>query len=286
MCSRSPWLILALGALLVAGCGPAPDSQEATDERMAAEHEGDTPVPSPAAGVEPAASVEASEVVYADLGGQEVTGYLARPEGGEGELPAVIVIHEWWGLNDNIRSMARQLAGEGYLALAVDLYGGEVASEREGARALMAAVRENPAAAEENLRQAHAYLTQEHGAPRVGSIGWCFGGGWSLSTGLMLGGEVQATVIYYGRVRTDRQELAALQAPVLGIFGSLDGGIPVELVREFESAAKELGKDVRVHVYEGADHAFANPSGTRYHEEHAKDAWEKTLAFFEETLKV
>lgn len=278
------WGALALGAVLLAGCAPT-DSQKAHDERMAAEHKDDAPEPSPAVVAEPAAPVVASEVVYATVDGREVTGYLARPENAEGDLPGILVIHEWWGLNDNIRAMTRQLAGEGYLALAVDLYGGESAGDPEGARALMGQVRDNPEPARENLRQAHAYLRDELGATRIGTIGWCFGGGWSLNAALLLPGEIDATVIYYGHLVTDRDELAAITAPVLGIFGAEDGGIPVERVREFESVLHDLGKDARIHVYEGADHAFANPSGTRYQAEAAADAWAKTLAFFTETLK-
>lgn len=277
--------VLALGAaLLLVGCAPT-DSRQTPDERMAAEHQDDAPVPSPAVAAEPATPVTASEVVYATVDGREVTGYLARPETAEGDLPGILLIHEWWGLNDNIRAVARQLAGEGYLALAVDLYGGESASDPEGARALMGRVRESPEPARENLRQAHAYMKGELGATRIGTIGWCFGGGWSLNAALLLPGEIDATVIYYGHVTTDRDELATITAPILGLFGSEDGAIPVDSVREFESALHELGKDARIHVYPGADHAFANPSGTRYNAEAATDAWAKTLAFFVETLK-
>jgi carboxymethylenebutenolidase len=101
----------------------------------------------------------------------------------------------------------------------------------------------------------------------------------------MLPGEIDATVIFYGHLETGRDALAAIAAPVLGIFGAEDGGIPVATVREFESTLRDLGKDVRIHVYEGADHAFANPSGGNYHAEAAADAWAKTLAFFAETLR-
>ena len=100
----------------------------------------------------------------------------------------------------------------------------------------------------------------------------------------MLPGEIDGAVIYYGRLITDRERLAALEAPVLGIFGAEDGGIPIESVREFEAALNDLGKDASVLVYDGADHAFANPSGTRYDAEAAEDAWAETLAFFEKHL--
>ena len=251
--------------------------------RMAREHADDSPVASPAAQIDPAGRVVSSEVTYAQLGDVRVNGYLARPVG-DGPSPGVIVIHEWWGLNDNIQWMADRLAGEGYLALAVDLYEGEVASDREGAMALMRNAGSHGSRLEDNLRQALDYL-QKLGATRVGTIGWCFGGGWSLRAGMTLGDGLDAVVIYYGRVTDDKEQLGALDAPVLGLFGEDDGGIPVASVRAFESALDELGKPATIHVYPGADHAFANPSGTRYDEEAADDAWARTLAFFDQHLK-
>ena len=272
------FLALLIAAVLTFACG----SDDDYADRMAEEHKDDTPVASPAAQPEPATAVETERVSYATVGEEEVTGFLARPTAAEG-APGVIVIQEWWGLNENIESMTRQLAGEGYLALAVDLYGGQVASDRDGARALMQAAMGDPEALKDNLRQAHAYLTAQ-GAPKVGSIGWCFGGGWSLQTAIELPGELDAAVIYYGRVVTERDQLATLTTPVLGHFGSEDQGIPLDGVREFEKLLGELGKDASVHVYEGADHAFANPSGTRYQAEAAELAWKRTLTFFEQHL--
>jgi carboxymethylenebutenolidase len=149
----------------------------------------------------------------------------------------------------------------------------------------MSASMEREAELEDNLRQAYAFLTEEAGAPRVGVIGWCFGGGWSLRTALMLPGEIDAAVIYYGRLITDREQLKALDAPLLGIFGAEDGGIPIDGVKEFETALNELGKDSQILIYDGAEHAFANPSGTRYDAEAAEDAWAETLAFLEEHLE-
>jgi carboxymethylenebutenolidase len=250
---------------------------------MAHQHEGDAPVATEAAAAAPAAEVETQTVTYATVNGQPVEGYLARPLGAEGPLPGVIVIHEWWGLNDNIRSMAEQLAGEGYRALAVDLYGRASASTPDEAQKLMRASLDKSAELTENLKQAYAYLSD--GGQKVGTIGWCFGGGWSLATALALPEDVDATVIYYGRLVTEKSELEKLRMPILGVFGSEDEGIPVESVKAFESALKELGKNASVHIYEGADHAFANPSGQNYQAEPAKDAWQKTLAFFAENLK-
>ena len=222
-------------------------------------------------------------ITYATVDGEPVAGYLARPEGAEGPLPGIVVIHEWWGLNDNIRSMADQLAGEGYQALAVDLYDGQVVSDPDMAAQLMGASMEKSEELTENLKQAFAYL--EGDGEKVGTIGWCFGGAWSLGTALALPEDVDATVIFYGRLVTEESALQRLQMPILGFFGAEDQGITLESVRAFEAALEKLGKDVSIHVYEGADHAFANPSGTAYQKEPTKDSWAKTLAFFERHLK-
>jgi len=253
-------------------------------ERMEVEHATDSPVASPPAQVEPDGEVISRDVTYAGIEGIDVMGYLAKPATGEATA-GILVIHEWWGLNDNIRSMARQLAGEGFVALAVDLYEGEVAETREDASRLARGSRDNPGRGQQNLQQAWQFLKEEQGLDKIGVIGWCFGGGWSLQTALMLGEGIDAAVIYYGRVITDRDTLESLASPVLGIFGAEDGGIPVATVREFQTTLDLLGKAASIHIYEGADHAFANPSGTRYNEDAAKDAWSKTLTFFGQTLQ-
>jgi len=295
------WLLPSLVLVGLPGCSPPPPSsppQPTGDDdagyvdRMAEEHAGDHPVASGA--VEPvpgAADALGETVTYANVAGRPVAGFLARPGGDAAESagapapPGIIVIHEWWGLNDNIRAIARQLADAGYAALAVDLFNGEVAADATRARELTSGVSGRAAEIDDNLRQAYRYLSEDQGAPRVGVIGWCFGGAWSLRTALLLPDEVDATVIYYGKLVTDRDELAPLQMPILGIFGAEDQSIPVATVREFESALHALGKDATIRVYEGANHAFANPSGTRYNAEAARDAWDKTTAFFEENLK-
>ncbi len=277
-------------AILV-GC--APETGERTADaagedyvaRMAIEHAGDEPVPSEAAAVDPASRVATENVTYATIDGQPIAGYLARPPGGSGSPPGIVVIHEWWGLNDNIRAMAERLAGEGYAALAVDLYEGEAAETPERARELVGATLERASALQDNLRQAIGYLRDDIGVSGVGTIGWCFGGGWSLNAALDNPERVDATVIYYGRLVTDPERLSALQTPILGVFGGEDRGIPVETVREFESALARLDKPAEVHIYEGAHHAFANPSGTRYDAEAAEDAWQKTISFFQDRLR-
>lgn len=279
---RSLRFTLALIALLSisTGCRAGDDSHVRAMEQ---EHATDHPAPSPAATTEPAGEVESVEVVYATLGADsetEVRGYLSKPRTVPAGAPAVLLIHEWWGLNDNIRAVADRFAGEGYIALAIDLYEGHLAETREDAAALMRGTLDNGERLTENLRQAHRYLVERVGASKVGSIGWCFGGGWSLNAAIALGNDLDATVIYYGRLTDDPKRLATIEAPILGLFGALDQGIPIDSVRAFESALEALGKSADIHVYEDADHAFANPSGTRYDEVAATDAWEKTLAFF------
>lgn len=293
---RRTAVLLALS--LLAACGPreaaeTPNAEADVDtadrahlDAMSREHAGETPT-SNAAWMEPAQEVTAEEVVYGTVGGREATGYLARPASAAPDeaLPAVVLVHEWWGLNDNMRMTARRLAGEGYRALAVDLYGGEVAEDAQGARALMQGVTENPDRGAAHLAAAADFLRTERDAPAVGIVGWCFGGGWALQGALRFPGRYDAAVMYYGRVVTDRGELARLDDPLLGLFGAEDRGIPVAEVREMEGALDELGKDVEVVVYEGAGHAFANPSGDAYRPEPAADAWRRTLAFFGEHLK-
>lgn len=260
-----------------------PTTQDEYISSLEREHATDAPVASPAARVEPGAEVAASEVSYAELDGKKITGFVAHPASGTPRA-GIIVIHEWWGLNENIRSMTRRLAGEGYTALAVDLYEGEVAADGEVAATLARSAAEQPARVLENLRQAIDYLRRQR-AEKIGVIGWCFGGGWSLRTALFVPDEIDAVVIYYGRVTTDPDDLQPLAAPLLGIFGAADSGIPVATVREFQTSLDSLGKNASIFIYEGAEHAFANPSGTRYQENAAEDAWAKTLGFFAQYLR-
>lgn len=286
------WLGLALVSCLmvvfVTAMSPQQEQRAAAydySQRMLHSHQGDSPVAAGAIAQAPTVPVTTERVTYGTVNNQAVMGYLARPADTTDPLPALIVIHEWWGLNDNIKMMTQRLAGEGYTALAVDLYNGEVAQSPEQARALVQAATQNPQQLEANLRQAYQYLDEQQ-APKIGSIGWCFGGSWSLNTALLFPNELDAAVIYYGgQLVTDPGRLRSLNMPILGIFGALDDNPPVETVKQFESALKSLNKPVEVHIYEGADHAFANPSGTRYKADAAADAWDKTVAFLERHLK-
>lgn len=275
-------VIMSLGMmLLMMACGS--EKEEDYIDRMDKEHMGDTPAQNAASELQEKAQAVGEDVTYATVNGSEITGYLAKSETAEGAQPGLIVIHEWWGLNDNIRMMTDKLASEGYTALAVDLYNGKVAESPDSAGTYARSVDEE--AAVDNLTQAYTFLTEQQGADKVGTIGWCFGGGWSLQSALAHPEKIDATVIYYGRLVTEAGQLERLKMPILGIFGAEDDGIPPEQVNAFESALNEAGVSNSIHIYDGAGHAFANPSGTRYQQEAAEDAWQKTVNFLAENLK-
>jgi carboxymethylenebutenolidase len=279
-------VLLACG-LLAAGCekdSTATDESDkaagrTTAEAMSREHADDTTEPSPAAEIAPAVDIISDpKMAYAEVGDQNVYGYWSAPADAFEPLPAIIMIHEWWGLNDNVRAMADRLAGEGYMVLAVDLYGGETASTPEDARALMLNVVEDPDLARENIRGAYQFL-EAIGAPRIGSLGWCFGGGWSLNTAQLFPEQLDASVIFYGQVTDDEDKLRPVNAPILGLFAEDDTGIKVATAIAFREALERLRKDHEVHIYPGVGHAFANPTGRHYNAEAAEDAWLKTVEF-------
>ncbi len=221
-----------------------------------------------------AAAAGLDSVSITTAGGKTVSGALALPA--KTPAAAILLIHEWWGLNDQIKSVAAEFARQGYVALAVDLYDGKVADNPDDARAYMNRV--DGAAATDTLASWIAWLrAQDTTTDKLGTVGWCFGGGWSL--GASIAAPVDATVVYYGRVNRPAEELKALKGPVLGHFATRDKWINQEMVGGFEAAMKTAGKSVESHWYE-ADHAFANPSGGRYDAEDAKLAWDRTMAFF------
>lgn len=211
----------------------------------------------------------------------EEFGFVAKPKN-PGSYPGIIMIHEWWGLNDNIKEMAKILAKEGYVVYAVDLYNGEVAQTSERAGELAGSVRSNPEAAIAKMQYATQYL-REQGTQNIGSMGWCFGGQQSLQ--LSLNEQIDATVIYYGQLTSDTNELRKLNGPVLGIFGSEDASIPVQSVEEFARALNSIGIENEVNIYDGVGHAFANPSGSNYAAKETIDAWQRTVLFLNENLK-
>ena len=213
-------------------------------------------------------------------GGQASQAYVARPQGKpEG---ALLVLHEWWGLNDWVKHQADQLAGQGYLALAVDLYKGKVATTPAEAMELMKGKDEKWG---EQVEEAGLeWLKKNAAGAKVGTIGWCMGGGESLKASLNDPKDVDATIIYYGPPITDVARLKALRGPVLGIWANKDRSIPPDKVAAFDKALTEAGVKHEFHSYD-ADHAFANPSGGRFNGEAAKDAWDKTLKFLDANIR-
>ena len=225
-----------------------------------------------------AASTESISITTGN--GRSVSAALAMPAADK--APAVLLIHEWWGLNDQIKTVAAEFANLGFIALAVDLYQGAVETKPDKARALMQAV--NPGEATDTLVSWVDWL-RRHPATngKVGTVGWCFGGGWSLNASAAT--PVDATVVYYGRVDHEVATLGGLDGPVMGHFATRDGWITAKMVDGFEFAMADAGKDqgLSVHWYE-ADHGFANPTSARYDEEDAALAWERTVGFFRDHL--
>lgn len=227
----------------------------------------------------------AEENVTFKSGAENASGLLVTP-GGKGPFPAVLVIQEWWGLNDWVKDQARALAKEGYLALAVDLYRGKVATQQEEAHQLMMGAPRDRIL--RDLKAAFALLSARADVrkDRIGAIGWCMGGGWTLTLATEIP-SLAAAVAYYGAPPTDAAAIAAIKAPVLGNYGADDKGPSPEQVKAFEAAMKKAGKTIDVKIYEGAAHAFANVNNPwgGYREAAAKDAWARTAAFLAANLK-
>jgi carboxymethylenebutenolidase len=214
------------------------------------------------------------------------SGYLAAPQGSSGRKPAVIVIQEWWGLNDWVRQQTDRFAGQGYVALAVDLYRGRVATTMEEAHELSRGLPEDRAVAD--LKAAVDYLSSRPDVDpkRIGVIGWCLGGGYSLAL-TTNDPRIAACVINYGRLVTDHATIARIPAPILGNFGAADRGIPPADVKAFGAALTAAGKLGDIKIYEGAGHGFMNPNNKEgYNAAAAEDAWRRIDGFFARTLRV
>lgn len=217
-------------------------------------------------------------------GDETVQGVLYTPPG-KGPFPGIIVVHEWWGLNDWVKDQASKLADQGYVALAVDLYRGKVATTPDMAHELMRGVPEDRA--KRDLHAAFEFLASQPNVrkDRIGSIGWCMGGGYSLDVALQEA-ALAADVINYGHLATDPDALKKINASILGIFGGKDQGITPDDVHKFEQALKKLGKRVEIKIYPDAGHAFENPNNKEgYRAEEAADAWKRTVDFLATTLK-
>jgi len=291
MPTRSLILLVLAGAVLL-GC----TGGESETDRMAEEHDGETPTATDAARA-PESPVTADTVSYTQTGdGTPVVGYMAAPanpdsilsargqDPSSAHLPGIVVIHEWWGLNDNIRTATRRLAGQGYRALAVDLYNGATANSSDSARVLMQRTMDQPGRMRANLQAAHDYLRSETSAPHVAVMGWCFGGGRTFEAVAAAPTQYDAAVAYYGTPSSMTLEvLRETTTPILAHFGRTDQAVSPEAARDFESRFTEAGATGAIHFYD-AGHAFANPSGESYVPEAAETAWSRTTDFLTQNL--
>ncbi len=225
-----------------------------------------------------------TETIALRSGDETVSAYLAVPDSG-GSHPALVVIHEWWGLNDWVKEQAQKFADRGYVTLAVDLYRGKVAYDPNLAHELSRGLPQDQAI--RDLKAAFNYLASRPDVrkDKIGSVGWCMGGGFSLLLAVNES-KLAACVVNYGSMPTDKDEIQRIQAPVLGSFGAEDRGIPPSAVAAFEDAMKAAHKSIEVKIYDGAGHAFENPNNKLgYREAAANDAWARTLDFLNRTLK-
>ena len=223
-----------------------------------------------------------TQMVEFAANGDKAPGYLARPEE---NAPGVVVIQEWWGLNAHVKDVADRFAKAGYVALAPDLYRGQVATEPDEARKM--AMELTYAQAQKDMQGAVDYLlAQPFVQPKkIGMVGFCMGG---RLTGLMSfnGKNISASVGFYGVTALSDEDAAKVSSALLSIYGENDLGYPLDMVRENDRKLTAAGKTHETIVYPGAPHAFFNDTRPHiYQKDAAEDAWAKTLAWFEKYLK-
>ena len=217
-------------------------------------------------------------IVYDTPDGKTANAYLVSSATSSNKW--ILVFHEWYGLNDYIKQesdILKEKLGDVNI-LAIDLYDGKVADNREDAAKYMQSVDQQRAI--DIIQGGINYCGDD---AQIGTIGWCFGGGWSLNAALLAGTKAEACVMYYGMPSDDVEKLKTLNCPVLGIFAEQDANITVEIVEQFKENMKTAGEDLTVHMYNSA-HGFANPSNPKYDEQARTDAMEKTITFFKENL--
>lgn len=290
--------LLCVPVMGMLACSQAPASDEAltTDAALST----DAPGIGVAAGTVPLQPTAPGELPPSIIGqggellGQDVAyfdavpetrGYLALPAG-QGPFPALVIVHEWDGLKDRVRQVADDLAAEGYVVLAADLFGGQVGTNRDENMALVQAAQADMDGVVANLDAAVDYLrARDDVTGKVGAMGWCFGGGIALSYGLD-GTHHEATAIFYGRLVDDPEALAVIDHEVYGTFARLDQGPSPEQVEAFETALREAGIDNDLHIYDEVNHGF----WLRVDEDEATraapalDAWERLKAYLERSL--
>lgn len=221
-----------------------------------------------------------TEDVTFPVNGDSARGYLAHPDG-DGPFPAVVIIQEWWGLDDHIKSLAERFTGEGFVALAPDLYHGQVAAEPDDARKLVMELNLDLALSE--IRAAMAYLTAlpEVEPKTVGVIGFCMGGRLALATTSTGDDHIGATAAFYGGgVQPTQEFVRGINVPVLAVYGEEDHGISPEQRNALAAEMERQEKLFDMVVYPGAQHAFMNDSRPAYDENAAADAWARAVQWF------
>lgn len=209
-------------------------------------------------------------------------GYLAIPENGKGI--GVIVLQEWWGLVPHIKDVADRFASAGYVALAPDLYDGQIGKSPDEAGKLMMAL--NIAETEKKLRGAVEYLVNHESVTneKVGTVGFCMGGMLSLFAAIK-NDKVGACVVFYGIHPAVNLDLEGLNAPVLGLYADKDDFVPPSAVKELAEKMQHAGKSFEYKIYENVDHAFFNDTRSEvYNKDYAEDAWQKVLDFYQANL--
>jgi carboxymethylenebutenolidase len=217
--------------------------------------------------------------------GIERLGHLAAPDG-DGPFPAVLLLHEWWGLNAEMTVLAEALADEGYVVFAPDVYRGRLATTVPGALYLRLGTPGEQVSADVDAALAHLRSLENVDPSRVASLGFCFGGGNALQLALRQPQNLAGTIIYYGSVETELEAVRPLanQHPILGIFGEEDSSIPLASVRAFEAALNNLTIANEIVIYPGEGHAFLNDHNYNQPGTAAADAWQRTLTFLAESL--
>ena len=260
--------IIILSAFIFVSCNSKKDDTETTDNKAADEI---------------ALQKELEKAVKYVSGRDSVSAYFSLPPGDE-PFPALIVIHEWWGLNDWIRYNADAFANKGYAALAIDLYRGKSTKNSDEAHELMRGLPQDRVA--KDLEAAYSFLQNNPKVDKnkIGVIGWCMGGGYSLQAATILP-KLKAAVMNYGSLLSDPANVKKIRCPLLGIFGETDRGIPLMDVQNFEKSLKDAKKENKIIIYRNVGHAFMNPNNKDgYNQEITERAWREIFAFLEKHL--
>lgn len=269
-------LVLTLVGLVACESGTEQDASVASAPVQADGSPGTT---EGSAEEEPRRAVLSDELPYAEIGDELVYGHFVFPTDMIDPLPAVVLIHDRWGLTDAIRARADELASEGFIVLAVDLFRGKTTKNPAEARVFMAAAIEDPDAVADNIRNAIEFVNMTAGAPGTATLGMGFGGTWAVNAASLQPDEVQAAIVYYGQVTSDEDKLRPVKAPILGLYGGKDRVVNPESVETLRATLDRLRLVYEIQVYPEARGGFANPASSNFNRAATRDSWRRTLAF-------